>query len=300
MKTENRAWLILIFLALVWGSSFILMKKSMFPSSSEMVLDPYQVGALRILIAGLVMLPFSIRHLKALKKNDIILLLIVGVCGNLLPATLFTVAETRIDSSLAGMLNMGTSFFVVILGILLFKSSPSKFQYLGIILGASGLYLVLRTQISFEQDQLGHALLILLATLFYATSLITIKFKLQHLQPITITALAFLLILLPALIGVIVFDSFTPVFNHPEGFKALGFLSVLAVVGTALAVFLFNSLVAISSHIFATGVTYLMPVVAIFIGVLDGDDFKFTNIPWILMIIGGVYLLNKGNKKTAK
>ena len=272
----------------------------MYPTSGELVLDPYQVGAVRIIIAGLVMLPFAIKNLKELKRNNFLLLLLVGTCGNLFPATLFCIAETEIDSSLAGMLNMGTSFFVVILGIIFFKSSPSKLQYLGMLLGATGLYLVLRTQLNFEKNQLDFALLILLATLLYAISLITIKFKLQHLQPITITSLAFFLILGPALVAGFVFDVFTPVVEHPDGLKAFGFVTILAVVGTALAVFLFNSLVSISSHIFATGVTYLMPVVAIFVGVADGDNFKFANVPWIIMIIGGVYLLNQGKKKEVK
>jgi drug/metabolite transporter (DMT)-like permease len=82
--------------------------------------------------------------------------------------------------------------------------------------------------------------------------------------------------------------------------KSLGFLTILSVVGTATAVFLFNKLITISSPIFASGVTYLMPVVAILMGVLDGDDFKFVNIIWIIIIITGVWLLNNGPKKFAK
>lgn len=300
MKSANRAWLILIFLALVWGSSFILMKKSMFPVGSAMVLSPYQVGSLRIVLAGLVMLPFALRNLRFLTRKDFFWLLIVGVCGNLLPATLFTVAETVVDSSLAGMLNMGTSFFVVLIGLIFYKSSPSGYQYMGLVCGASGLYLTLRAQLEFEVGQVGYALLILLATLMYATSLTTIKFRLQHLQAITITSLAFFLILWPAIAGAVYFDAFTPVMNHPDGLKALGFLTILAVVGTALAVFLFNKLVSIANPIFASGVTYLMPVVAILMGVLDGDQFKLSNILWIMLIITGVWLLNNGPKKFAK
>lgn len=272
----------------------------MFPTGTEMVMDPYQVGSLRIVIAGLVMLPFAIRNLRFLTKKDFFLLLVVGVFGNLLPATLFTVAETVIDSSLAGMLNMGTSFFVVIIGIVFYKSSPSKYQYMGLVCGASGLYLILRSQLEFKVGQEGYALLILLATLMYATSLTTIKFKLQHLQAITITSLAFFLILWPAIAGSIYFDAFKPVVSHPDGWKALGYLCILAVVGTALAVFLFNKLVSVAHPIFASGVTYLMPVVAILMGVLDGDHFRFVNIFWIVLIITGVWLLNNGPKKFAK
>jgi drug/metabolite transporter (DMT)-like permease len=300
MKPENRAWLILITLAMVWGSSFILIKKSMFPLGTEKVLDPYQMGAFRIVIAGLVLLPFGIRNLKKLKKADFFPLLVVGVCGNLIPATLFSLAGSKIDSSLSGMLNMGTSFFVILIGIVFYKSNPSRYQLLGLLCGSTGLYLILRSQLSFESDQIGYALLILIGTLCYAISLTTIKFKLQHLSAITITSLAFFMILWPALGMALSLQAFDPVFNHPNGLISLGYLSILSVVGTALAVFLFNKLVSISSPIFASGVTYLMPVVSILLGVLDGDQFKFITVFWIILIITGVWLLNNGPKKFFK
>jgi drug/metabolite transporter (DMT)-like permease len=300
MKSGNQSWIILIFLAFVWGSSFILMKKSMYPTGTEMVLNPYQVGTLRIVIAALILLPFAIRDFRFMTRKDFFLLAVAGVTGNLVPATLFTLAETEIDSSLAGMLNMGTSFFVVLIGIFIYKSKPSKYQVAGIICGASGLYMILHSQIQFDFGKIEYALLILLATFSYAICLTTVKFKLQHLPALAITSLAFFIILWPALLSTLMLDSFDPIINHPDGLKALGYLAILSVVGTALAVFLFNKLVSIASHIFATGVTYLMPVIAIFLGVLDGDDFKITNIPWILLIITGVWLLNNGPKKLAK
>lgn len=272
----------------------------MFPTGQEMVLDPYQVGTFRIVIAGLVLLPFAIRDFRYLTRKDFFLLFVAGVTGNLVPATLFTVAETEIDSSLAGVLNMGTSFFVVIIGIIFYKSSPSKFQYMGLFCGATGLYMILQAQIQFDWGKLNYALLILLATLSYAVCLTTVKFRLQHLPAIAITSLAFFIILWPALIATIMLGTFDPLVNHPDGIRALGYLSILSVVGTALAVFLFNKLVAISSHIFATGVTYLMPVVAILFGVLDGDSFKWINILWIILTVTGVWLLNNGPKKMAK
>ncbi|MBL7899096.1 MAG: DMT family transporter [Crocinitomicaceae bacterium] len=300
MKSANQSWIILIFLAFVWGSSFILMKKSMYPTGGEMVLDPYQVGTLRIVLAGLVLLPFAIRDFRFLTKKDFFLLTVAGVTGNLIPATLFTLAETEIDSSLAGMLNMGTSFFVVLIGIFFYKSKPSMFQVAGLICGATGLYMILHSQIKFDFGKIEYALLILLATLSYAICLTTVKFRLQHLPALAITSLAFFIILWPALISTVLLGTFDPLVNHPDGMKALGFLAILSVVGTALAVVLFYKLVSIASHIFATGVTYLMPVVAIFLGVLDGDDFKLANIPWIALIITGVWLLNNGPKKLFK
>lgn len=298
MKNEKLAWLLFIFLSLTWGSSFILMKKSLFPvSEEEMVLNPFQVGSLRVLMAALVLLPIALKHIKKLTKKNALLLLIAGLTGNLIPAILFTIAETNIDSSLAGLLNMTTSFFVVLIGVIFYKSKPSKLQLIGLALGSTGLYLVLNSQFDPSQTKdATYAFYIFPATLCYAISLTTIKFKLNHLPSAAITSLSFLLILIPAFIIAIAQNSFDPIINHPDGLKAFGYLSILAVIGTALAVFLFTKLIAISSHIFASAVAYMLPVVAIFIGVLDGEKFDWINIIWVIVIILGVYLMNKKGK----
>lgn len=293
MSKEKQAIFLLIVLALIWGSSFILMEKSMVPVGSEQVMGPFQVGSLRIVLAGLVMLPFAVKHLSKLKGKKIRWLLIVGGCGNLIPAMLFTLAETRIESSLAGLLNMGTSFFVVLIGIVIYRNKPSLLQVIGILLGAFGLFQILSVQINLETNDLNYALLILLATLCYGISLTTIKFKLNDTPPLIVTALSFFLVFFPALIISIATNAYEPIFQHPNGFKSIGYLSVLSIIGTAFAVFLFNHLVAISNHIFVSGVTYLIPLVAIFIGVLDGEEFALFNSVWVIVILVGVYLMNK-------
>lgn len=295
MKNEKIAWLLFIFLSITWGSSFILMKKSLYPVSEDnMVLDPFQIGSLRIVLAALVLLPIALKHLKKISRKNFWLLLITGVTGNLFPAILFTLAETKIDSSLAGLLNMATSFFVVLIGVVFYKARPSGMQLIGLALGSTGLYFVLSGQFDISQTKnVAYAFFIFPATLCYAISLTTIKFRLQYLPSAAITSLSFLLILVPAIIMSIWFGAYTPIFRHPEGFKAFGYLSILAIVGTALAVLLFTKLISISSHIFASAVAYMLPVVAIFIGVLDGEPFDFINIIWVIVIISGVYLMNK-------
>ncbi len=298
MKNEKLVWILFIFLSLTWGSSFILMKKSLFPvSENEMVLNPFQVGSLRIVMAALVLLPIAIKYLKYLNKKSFWLLLITGVAGNLIPAILFTLAETNIDSSLAGLLNMSTSFFVVLIGVFFYKAKPSKLQLLGLALGSTGLYFVLSSQFDPSATKnMAYAFFIFPATLCYAISLTTIKFRLAHIPSSAITSISFMLILLPALIIAVSFNSFEPIYTHPDGLKAFGYLSILSVVGTAIAVFLFTKLIAISSHIFASAIAYMLPVVAIFIGVLDGESFDLINIIWVVLIIIGVYLMNKKRK----
>jgi drug/metabolite transporter (DMT)-like permease len=165
-------------------------------------------------------------------------------------------------------------------------------------IGAFGLYQILGNQLSFDGDDIGYAGLVLLATLGYAISLTTIKFKLAHLPPLIITALSFFIVTFPALGVSIYLKAFSTVAQDEIGWQSLSYLLTLSLIGTALAVFLFNYLVSISSHIFASGVTYLIPVVAVFIGVIIGEDFKLTNLIWVVFIITGVYLMNKKKLKS--
>ena len=170
------------------------MKKSMVPVGDETVMGPYQVGSLRIFFACLVLMPIALRHLKYLKTEVFWWLLLVGTAGNLIPALLFTLAETKINSSLAGVLNMGTSFFVVLIGVVIYKSKPSRAQLAGLIMGAFGLYQILKVQLDFESGTLLYASFVLVATFCYGVGLTTIKFKLNTVSPVVITSLSFFII----------------------------------------------------------------------------------------------------------
>lgn len=298
MKTERLVWILFIFLSLTWGSSFILMKKSLYPvNSDEMVLNPFQIGTLRIVLAALVLFPIALKNLKYLNRKTVGPLVVAGVCGNLIPAALFPLAETNIDSALAGMLNSSTSLFVVLIGLVFYKARPTGKQLVGLIMCLGGLFLVLRSYFNPDETRnAAYAFFIFPATLCYATSLTTIKFRLSHLPPNAITSLSFMLIGIPALIGALAFKAHEPLIYHPDGLKALGYLSILAIVGTALAVLLFTKLVIISNHIFSSAVAYMLPVVAVFTGVLDGEVFDPLNLIWVLVIISGVILMNRGGK----
>lgn len=265
-----------------------------------MVLGPFQVGSLRIMLAALVLLPIAIKFRRFLNKENFWLLLVTGFFGNLMPAMMFTLAETNIDSSLAGLLNMSTSFFVVIIGVVFYKAPPSKLQLLGLALGSTGLYFVLSGQMDMSQNKnIGYAFFIFPATIGYAISLTTIKFKLNHLPAAAITSLSFLIILIPALILMICTGALNSIFTVENGLKAFGYVTILGVVGTAIAVLLFTRLIAISSHIFSSAVAYMLPVVAIFIGRLDGEIFPMTHLIWLALIIVGVFLMSKSKKVLA-
>jgi drug/metabolite transporter (DMT)-like permease len=296
MKNETKAWLILIFLSLIWGSSFILMEKAMHPVEGANAFTPYQVGALRMLIASLVLLPVAIKNIKKFRGKDILLFILVGLTGNFIPSFLFPIAETGIQSSLAGLLTMGTSLFIVVLSILFFRSTISWTQLVGFLIGGIALFLIVANQIDIGKNSFSHAAIALFATLFYAISISLIKFKLSHEHPLVITSLAFFSMLIPSVLACFLTGAFI-VASDPVVLKGLPYLIVLSVVGTALAVLIFNYMVAISTPLFASSVTYIIPIVALFLGVLDGEKFDTANIIWIVFIFIGVYLMGRKSKQ---
>jgi drug/metabolite transporter (DMT)-like permease len=296
MKNETKAWLMLIGLSIVWGSSFILMEKSRHPVKGTNAFTPYQVGALRILIASIVLLPIALKNLSKFKGKNIPLFITVGLAGNFVPSFLFPIAETGIQSSLAGLLTMGTSLFVVILSVFFFKSKITTTQFIGFLTGSVGLFLIVYNQIDLGRNSLFHSGLALLAAFFYAISLSVIKFKLQHEKPLVITSLAFFSMLGPAIIISYFTNSFQAI-TEPEVLKGLPYLALLSIIGTALAVVVFNYLIVISTPLFASSVTYLIPIIALIFGIMDGEKFHLINIFWMLLIFIGVYLMGKKSKQ---
>lgn len=296
MRQKTLKWLLFAVLSLTWGSSFILMKRSMFPAGdTTAVLGPFQVGALRILLAGVVMLPVSLHFRTLLNRQSVGLLLITGFFGNLMPAMLFTLAETAIASSLAGLVNTTTSLFVVCIGFLFYRSRPSLLQITGVVLGSVGLYFVLMHGSSDAGDygDVRYALFLFPATLGYAISLTTIKFKLRDIPPAAIASLSFLLMLPAALVACLATGAFSAVFYQQNGLQAMGYVSLLAIVGTAMAALVFNRLIVLSHPVFASAISYVIPVVAGILGVLDGEHFQLVNLIWIALILGGVVLMNR-------
>jgi len=294
MGKKTTAWLILIVLSLVWGSSFILMKQGMKAFTSD------EVAGLRITIASAFMLPFLFKYYKIDLKKNLKGLLLMGVFGNLIPAFLFTKAETQISSSLTGMLNALTPFFTIIVGYLIFKLSVRKNQILGVAIGFFGaIALVLFDHNEGEQSKnIAYSLLVAAATLCYAVSVNGIKTYLGTVDSLTATTWSFTLI---GPVAAIYLFGFTDVISHatqhPEGMTSLGYISILAIVGSALSVVVYNTLIKLSGTLFAASCTYLIPVVAIGWGLVDGETVNLIQFLAIGVIIGGVWLINSGAKK---
>ena len=277
---------ILMVLAFIWGSSFILMKIGLKSFSSE------QAAAIRILLASLALLPFSLRQLKNLKQKDLKSLLIAGFIGSFFPAFLFMKAETRIDSSIAGMLNSLTPVFTLLVGLLFHRTSFRWIQVVGLSLGLAGATGLILAGDGFHLGTVNsYALYIVLATCFYAISINQIKAKLSHLSGVQITSLSFLFIGPVALIYLLT-THFGPVMDTPGWPIHLLALATLAIVGTALAMLLMNSLIRHSSAVAASSVTYIIPIFAIMWGVLDGEKVTLLHLICMCLILAGVYIIN--------
>ena len=269
----------------------------MSPVDGIHIFSPYQIGSLRILIAATVLLPLAIKNFKYLNRKNTFYLFFVGLCGNFLPSYLFPLAETKVQSSLAGLLNMGTSIFAVVIAWLFFKDKINRKQLIGFFLGVLGLFFILIRQIDSQANDFFYTQYILLATLCYAISLSLIKYKLQHLKPIAITSLAFFLMYIPSIISSLYTGAIGQIQFSGHAFTAFTYLAILSIIGTAIAVILFNQLVSISTPLFSSSVTYIMPVVALFLGLLDGETFNPVNLIWIAVIFIGVYLMSKKTRK---
>lgn len=287
------AWLILILLGITWGSSFILMKKALLVFSSG------EVGALRIVISFVFLIPFAIRRLKNIKTKIWFALLLAGILGNGAPAFLFAKAQTVIDSSVAGILNSLTPLFTVLIGIIAFKLKLRWFNFLGVAIGLTGAIGLLAVSGSGEFSfKMSYAVYVIIATICYAINVNIIKAWLKDIDAISIVALTFLLIGIPVLIYLLVFTGFTTkVMNHPQVLTGLGYVATLAIGGTALALMLFNKLIKMTDPVFASSVTYLIPVFAFFWGIIDGEGFGWSYVLWIFLILSGIMLVSSRHPK---
>jgi len=280
-------------LALTWGSSFILMKRALKDESNQPVLAPEQVAALRMGIASAMLLPISIRVFRKIKFHEWKYLAVVGIMGSGMPALLFTTAQQHLDSSLAGILNALTPLFTLLIGIAFFRKQFKWTQLIGVFIGLTGAVSLIALQGFGSSQNPLFALLIIVATLCYGISVNTIYAKIAHIHPLHITALSLLMAGIPYSIY-LTQTNFTEVITlHQHGWRSLGYVIVLAILCTCLANMLYFWLTQQTSPLFASSVTYLMPLVAIGWGLDDGENFGLIHLCCGLVVLAGVWLVNK-------
>lgn len=289
---------LLLLLAFVWGSSFILMKRALYASDGQLLFSSWQVAAMRVFIAGLVLSPALIGGLKKISRHHLKWMLAVGVLGNTVPAFLFTAAQLRIPSSMAGMLNSLTPLFTLIVATLVFKAAYRRAQVVGLfigLVGAMGL-ITLRSE-AVETDVLG-ASLVVVATVCYAFSVNIIRNKLVGVRPTLIAAGALGMMAVPCGLWLLFSDLAVVVqMGGSDAMIGLGAMFVLGALGTAAALVIFNRVIQQTSALFASSVTYVIPVFAAFWGVFDGESLTALHLVFAAIILSGVYLVNSSRKK---
>jgi len=288
VKSSNQKWLYLGILSLVWGSSFILMKKALIG------LTPVQVGALRIIITAIFLLLIGFKSLKQIQKHQWKYIVYTAILGTFFPAFMFAFAVNYLDSSIVAILNSLTPFNTLIFGALVFGFAFNKKQLLGILIGLIGTMILILNGAALNPNQnYWFAFLIFLASIGYAFNVNMIKKHLNEVSALSITVGNFVLMIIPAFIVLISTGFFTEFELTKTNMSSLGYITILAVLGTGVAKVLFNKMVQITTPIFASSVTYLIPIVAVFWGVLDGEELNFTQFLAAVIILLGVYLVNK-------
>lgn len=292
MNLLSNKWILLVILSLTWGSSFILIKQSLVSYS------PMEVGALRLTIAGLVLIYFGIRNFKYIPKKLMPWVVVGGCMGNFIPMFLFPIAQQKVSSSMAGILDSLVPVFVLIFGYLLFGIRSRWTQVLGAMIGFMGAIILIGNNGDGSTSDLFHSFLIVVATIFYGLNGLIVGRYLSGIPSFKLSSVVFSIWLAPALL-ILGFTGFFAEFRAtPEQLKGLGYVSILALVGTAAAMILFYKLIQQTSAIFASVVTYFMPVVAVFWGILDGEKLTLIHVLGAILILLGVYLiqLNPRNK----
>ncbi len=289
MYSGNKKWIYLFILSLIWGSSFILIKKSLIGFT------PLHLGAIRILISGFFIFLFGFKYLKTITKKHWKWIIISGFLGTFFPVFFFAYAETEIDSAVASILNSLVPLNTILLGFAVFKIASTRRQILGVIIGFVGTAILIidGAQLNPQQNYL-YAGLVLLSGVMYGANVNIIKRYLQDIKAIAIAAGNFAAIFIPAFIVLLFTNFFSNETIKGQDFAmSLVYVIILSAFGTALAKVMFNKLVQMATPVFASSVTYLMPIIAIIWGLLDGEGFSLLQGLATLLILIGIYFSNK-------
>ena len=288
MRLEKK-WIYLIALSLIWGSSFILIKKSLIG------LSPLQVGSLRIVFSSIMIFLIAFNKIKTIQKDKWRWIAVSAVIGTFFPAFLFAFAETQIDSAVAAILNSLVPMNTVLIGLAVFKISTTKTQSVGVIIGFIGTSVLIISGSDLNPDQnYLYSGLVIICSILYATNVNLIKKYLYDVNAVAIAAGQFFVIFVPSIIVLVYSGFFDLEFrNNDLLYDSLLYVSLLSFFGTAMAKILFNKLIQISSPVFASSVTYSMLIISVLWGILDGELFNINQAVATILIIIGVYLSNK-------
>ena len=291
-KHPTIAWVLFVILSVIWGSSFILIKKGL------IYLGPEEVAALRIASASLVLAPFALSRIKQINKKNVTTLILVGFMGSLLPAFFFALAQTKLTSALTGIMNALTPFFTIIISVLFFSEKPDKRVYFGVILGFLGTLFLISTRENGQFTFNYYAFFVVAATVLYGINANLIKHYLSLLKSLSIASLSLIMVGPFAIVYLLFLTPFLDHIHEPEVLIASGYIVILGVFGTALALVLFNKIVQLTNAVFSTSVTYLIPIISVFWGFIDGEKLSLLQLVSMLTIMLGIFISN--SKKVIK
>ncbi|NND62807.1 MAG: EamA family transporter [Flavobacteriaceae bacterium] len=288
MSNQKLKWIYLLILSLIWGSSFILIKKGLIG------LTDYQLGSLRIVLTSIFLFSVGFKSLRQIKKKHWIWVIISGFVSSFFPPFLFAMAQNHIDSAVASILNSLTPLATVAVGVILFKILSTKRQIWGVIVGLIGTLMLILAGADFNPDQnYWYSTLIIIACIGYALNVNIIKKYLSDISALAVTTGNFIFIVVPAFVILYMSGFFGEIWQSSAMQESFIYVALLSLFGTAIAKVIFNKLVQIASPVFASSVTYTMPIVAVIWGVIDGEQFGILQIFAATVILFGVYLSNK-------
>jgi len=277
-------WGIFVTLSFIWGSSFILIKEA------SHRLSPVQVASLRLFCAGMVLLPIAIKQFRNIPSNKIVYVLLSGFVGNFIPAILFPVAEFKIDSSLAGFLNSLTPISVIVTGILFFRYTFHRSKIGGILIGFAGMVILFLANGLPDLQHFSYSSLVLLAAFLYSLNINMIGRYLKEVSSVSIAAVSFASLIPLSLVVLVVTGFFDLRFTQMPVVKSVAAASTLGVMATAIGSIIFYMLLKTAGALFSSMVTYGMPFVALFWGILAGEHITVLQVVGLGIILCGVYL----------
>ena len=293
MSLSLRKWGTLVILSLIWGSSYILIKKGLTG------LTPIQLGSLRVIVTTIIIAPIGYQKIKHIPKQKMKWVALSAFVGSFFPAYLFAFAETEISSSITAVIVSLTPLFTLLISVFVFGEELLKKQVFGVLIGFTGIIVLINNELFSSSFNILYIMFIVLAAFCYAVNANVLKYKLSNIPALGIVFMSFLFMFIPAFIILCFSDfPFSDFTSDPLIIESIIYIIILALFGTAIAKVLYIKLLAISTPVFSVSTTYLMPVVAIFWGLLDGEEFKLTQFTGTAIILLGVYLVTK--KKAPK
>ena len=288
-----KKWGTLVILSLIWGSSYILIKKGLTG------LTPIQLGSLRVIVTTIIIAPIGYQKIKHIPKQKMKWVALSAFVGSFFPAYLFAFAETEISSSITAVMVSLTPLFTLLISVFVFGEELLKKQVFGVLIGFTGIIVLINNELFSSSFNILYIMFIVLAAFCYAVNANVLKYKLSNIPALGIVFMSFLFMFIPAFIILCFSDfPFSDFTSDPLIIESIIYIIILALFGTAIAKVLYIKLLAISTPVFSVSTTYLMPVVAIFWGLLDGEEFKLTQFTGTAIILLGVYLVTK--KKASK